>query len=200
MSSTYSHKLNSLQELYEHLPKIVKALNRNDSLAVAAATNPLLAFEYLGYEIHPELGQQIEKNARFGPNVATEISALQECIQKILGICDLEDPSTLRKLLTDRLQEKGVSYTSTVSDPDTRRHISAIEQLGAPYQPGAFKMAEDTDELEKLDPILPLLFRYRFLDSQFPRFSERSTFEKILLKDVQLPVQRIRFRLRSDNR
>lgn len=57
--------IDSVEKLRDHLPDILTAVNSDRQLAIAAAINPLLFLEDLGYELSPAVITEIEERGRF---------------------------------------------------------------------------------------------------------------------------------------
>src|SRR3974377_2210573 len=65
--------ITSIEQLQKHVPSIVKAVNADPSLALAAAVNPIFAIEELGYKIPANLRRSIEHRIRFSPEQARRL-------------------------------------------------------------------------------------------------------------------------------
>src|ERR1022692_113358 len=75
----------NLQQLQKHVPSIVKAVNADPSLALAAAANPLFAIEELGYQIPSGLRRTVEHRIRFSLDQLERLKKLSTEIHRELG-------------------------------------------------------------------------------------------------------------------
>ncbi len=190
MSDVDPVPINSLKELQKQMPRVLEALNANEALALAATGNPLLALEYLNFQLSPQARLEIEKRARFGPELEKEIDKLEKQIRYELGEeLNLVDRASLTAALKKRFKGKSSKKVKRV-----------IEFFGRSYRPGSPKEPDDLKDLEKLDPVLPALFRYNFLDRRYARFGTSEAFERVLNKELKVPIQKVRFRLQERSR
>ncbi len=61
------------------------SLNKDQNLLLAAASNPILALEELGYEMRSGILPEIEDKLRFRPHEVAKLSRLRESIYKEAG-------------------------------------------------------------------------------------------------------------------
>jgi hypothetical protein len=174
--------INSVEELQALGPALLKRVNSDQALAVAAAANPLLALTELGYELAPAVRQDLEERARFSKRQIAQRRKLQGELRRAAGRdVDVADPADLRRLLAEDL----------MVDADLPRDLSL------PIRPSA------DDPLERLrsahpaiDPILML----RALEAGAPRFASAERYRALRTGSIKLPALRLTARLATDRR
>jgi len=200
MSSTESININSLHELQLQMPRIVPAVNANPGLALAAAANPLLALEQLGYKLSSPAQAEIERYARFGPDNLKRLAELETEFGKLLTTKTMPaDPSEARALFEKSGYEpsdKSAAKTKTSLKP--AKNPSLATSLEAIF--ASKVLAEDEEkkllrELSAQHPGLPLLYQYRKIHRQRPAFATRSAFESILAGEKNTLVDQVEFSL-----
>ncbi|WP_446809119.1 hypothetical protein ACH50O_17950 [Methylomonas sp. 2BW1-5-20] len=200
MSSTESININSLHELQLQMPRIVPAVNANPGLALAAAANPLLALEQLGYKLSSPAQAEIERYARFGPDNLKRLAELEAEFGKLLTTKTMPaDPSEARALFEKSGHEpsdKAAANTKTTLKP--AKNQSLTTSLAAIF--ASKVLAEDEEkkllrELSAQHPGLPLLYQYRKIHRQRPVFASRSAFESILAGEKNTLVDQVEFSL-----
>jgi hypothetical protein len=202
MTQKKKTQIDSLRTLQRNMPRVLKEGNANPALALAAAANPLLALEHLGYEIAPEARQEIELHARFGPDKADEVVALEKSIYKAAGSeFDLADGDAVQETVYALLQpaKKGQAKEQKTQK---QRVTQALEALRvSPTRIRIGKTAVDPlAEFTDLHPILPLLVEHRQLERQHPRFASRDVFDSILSGERKTAVTSLKFRLQDRER
>ena len=60
-----ARRIDTLEDLQYLGPELLKRINADQGLAVAAAANPILALSELGYELAPAVRQDLEERSRF---------------------------------------------------------------------------------------------------------------------------------------
>jgi len=78
-------RISSWAELQSEAPAILERLNADKRLGVAAATNPVIAMEHLGYVIAPDARQSIADRLRLGPEAADTLAGLRSEISRQAG-------------------------------------------------------------------------------------------------------------------
>lgn len=199
-------KIDSWEELQQQITSILSQINADQSLALAAAMNPLLALEELDFEINPETRPSIEDRIRFNPRTALKLKDLREAIFRHAGHSfDINSPEALERVLFDELK---------IESGRPRKAKKVAKQLPeeTPRRPSTKPLpyrrkgsAPPTDELEVLreaHPLMEPLLEYRRLDASRPRLAPRRAYEAVRQGKRRLPVERIRGRLKTatDNR
>lgn len=142
------------------------SLNRDPNLLLAAAANPILALDEMGYKIKPDIRPKIEDNLRFKPSEITKISRLRKSIYKEAGKefnirAEEELNIVLFKELNIRLyDEKGCPIHKRI------RILKKGEE-------------DDLHLYSDLHPIIKPLLAFREIDASVHGFSDPSTYKRI---------------------
>lgn len=202
MAQKTNKQIGSLRTLQRNMPRVLKEGNANPALALAAVANPMLALEYLGYEIAPEARQEIELRARFGPEKADEVVALESAIFKAAGKeFDLTDGDAVQETVYALLQPATKSRAKGQKAKKQRVNHALDALRVSPTRVRIGKTAVDPlTEYTDLHPVLPLLVEYRLLERRHPRFASREVFDSILSGEMKTAVTGIKFRLQSRDR
>lgn len=173
--------ISSWEDLQREASAILERLNADATLGLAAAANPLLALEELGYEIEASARPDIEARLRFGPRVAPRALELVDRMREEVGRpVDPDDGEDVRRAIA----ELGV----TSLDAGTRQRSSR----------GA-RPKEHQDDLAPLrgaHPFIDTLLEYRKLAASAPRLAPREAFDAIRSGERTLPITRITGRLK----
>lgn len=178
-------KLNSWKQAQQEIGDILASLNADQSLILAAASNPLLALQELGYEIAENVRQECEDRIRLGPSGAQQLQSLREEIFKITGEpFDLNSPEALSATLSRLLNYK-------------RSHSLGAADVGPPIPTFNTTIAPDPlERMRGLHPIIEPLLEYRRLDASIPRFATREVYDEIRQGKRDLPITKITARLK----
>lgn len=96
--------IDSIEILRAHLPDILAAANSNEKLALAAAINPVLFLEDLGYELSPVVVTEIEERGRFSKRqIVRRRKAVARIDELAGGNADLSSAEAISSTL-ERLQ------------------------------------------------------------------------------------------------
>lgn len=178
--------LNSWQDAQHRIVQILAALNANSALLMAAAANPLLALEELGYEVNPEVQQDFVDRIRFGSTVAKQQQALRRKIFDAAGHSfDLNSSEALVAALGRVLKNKA-DAPSIPADAQPPRFT-----FGTPAAP------DPLEHLRGAHPIMEPLLEYRKTDATTPQFATRDDYTTIRLGKRVLPVTRLVANLQS---
>jgi hypothetical protein len=202
-------KIQSLPELQKRMPRILKAVNADPDLALAAGANPFFALEKLGYELTPQAQKSIERHARFGKEISKEVQTLEK---SILEMADqpipLDDNKKLGAWVSARIKvlKGGKGKKSQKEASQRKKEKQFLDQtltffessLATGFQLEALE-SEHIEALEKLDPLFSKLIRYQILQIRYPRFASQEVFEKILSKQIKTPITGITWRLQDAN-
>ena len=202
-SKRKSTRIGSLRELQKKMPRVLKALNANEPLALAAAANPLFALEALGYTLTEKAKREIERHTRFGAEGAAELTRLETAIFELTyKPFDLTNPEALHDTLEPLLRaESDVRKKSKKRKETQIAHV--LDVLKQPHRPVQFESRDEPDPLEAssaLHPVLPLLIAYRKLERSRFRFASREIFEQVLDNELSLPITKIRFKMQERSR
>lgn len=195
-------RLSSVRGLQRIMPRVLRALGKDPQLSLAAAANPLLALEALGYSLTDRASRQIERHARFGPAGAARLVELESSIFEIAGRrFDLRDPEAVRReiepLLLEAPAPKGKRKKAPYKKSEARKALAILERPLPPVRSTAEPEPDPLEPLGRLHPVLPPLVEHRKLERSQPRFSSREVFERVRQGELNLPVTKLRFRLQK---
>ncbi len=183
-------RIDSLKELHQLLPSILEQINADQSLAIAAAANPLIALEELGYHIDPEIRPDIEDHLRFKPEAMTQLKELRRQISKHAG--HTFDPNSPAELHTVLFEELKLPPGEVKRDKKERL---AVLTATTPFPPQLSWAPKVTDPLEKLrgkHPIIEPLLEYRQLEASTPRLASKELYEEIRTGKRPTKIVRVR--------
>ena len=152
--------LTSWREAQEQVGDILAALNETPALLMAAAANPLLALQELGYEVSADVRQLFEDRIRFGQSKAEQVHLIRQAIFDAAGRSfDLDSAEALAEVLSQVLETK-------IDAP-----ISMADAQPPRFSFGAQQQSDPLERLRGVHPILEPLLQYRTLDASTPRFA-----------------------------
>lgn len=178
-----TERIDSWAELRARAREIIERLNAERRLALAAAANPVLAVEHLGFVIEPEARCAITDRLRLGPEDGERLAGLREEVAGIAGRrVDPDDATDVRRLL----DEVGIS---PVGCPDT-----------APprWRPGGAG-ADPLGELRDRHPVMGPLLEYRRLSARAPGFAPQRLFDAVLAGELGPKVTVVTGRLQRES-
>lgn len=190
-------KIGSWEELQQQIQAILERVNADPDLAAAAAINPILALEELGYELEPGARQEVEDRLRFDPREAVRLRQLRKAAFEQAGReFDLDSPDELGRLLFEELripipqpEKKRPRQKRPAARPDTRP---------LPHRFSGQPEAEDPLEaLHGAHPVLEPLLEYRRLEASRPRLASRSLYEQVRQGKRRLAIRNLRGRLKA---
>ncbi|MBL7790763.1 MAG: hypothetical protein JNK77_00445 [Saprospiraceae bacterium] len=186
--------INSLKELQLQMPRILQSAKGDSRLALAAAANPLLALERLGYDLSDKASAEIEPYARYGPKGLARLKELQSAIENQLGAKAYSlDKDALKKIMEKDSNPQGKAKSQTLSP-------LLDEALDVIFAPRRTQRKSDKGleaRLAKAHPALTLLFEYQHLQRQHPAFASKQQFEQLLEGKTWSPFTQIEFQLKS---
>lgn len=201
--------IGSIEELRQQVPAILKRLNADQALLLAAAANPVFALEELGYRIPNELLRDLDRRIRFSPAERERLDALTVRLQEIAKVAfDPEDPAELERVLFARLalpelppppvrvaipeasplDDRG--RKASTSDPHVAATTPARPVAAAPVIPlhrlavryHAAATGAEPDVLHMLPgkhPILAPLLEYRAILARHAPFAPRAVYDRL---------------------
>lgn len=191
-------------ELQAEVATIVGRLNDDQSLARAAAVNPLYAIEELGYATDPAQRPEIEDRLRFRPRDAARLRQLRRRIIK-----EAErtfDPASDDEVLAV-LRELDVLPVRTAPKPAGGAYQQSVRRGAAGARPEPHQAVLRKDELAELleplrdaHPVVEPLLVYRRLELSEPRLAPRDLFDEVRRGVRKTPVTSIRAVLKSRRR
>jgi hypothetical protein len=186
-----SEPISSWEDLQREVSEILDRLNADPPLGLAAAVNPVLALEELGYRFEASARHSIEARLRFGPKVAPRAVELVERMTDQLGHpVDPDDDDAVRGALA----ELGVALPSSDASREAPRTPS-IERSQAAQEPRL--QDEHLESHTDAHPFVGTLLEYRKLAASAPRLAPRTDFDAIRRGERALPITRVTGRLRQ---
>lgn len=172
-----AHETVPLSAVQAKLSEILGRLNES-SILTAAAANPVLALEELGYPLDFEGRMELEDRARFSTRQAAERRRLRKQIFAAAGRSfDLQDPRAVHRLLTDDLQLVVLAEPEGLARPLVDR--------------------DPLHDLKDAHPVMAPLLAYRRLDSSVPSFAPRNLYARLRSGELAFPDLRLRARPRT---
>lgn len=176
----------SFKAFHKRVPQIVEQLSKDDSLAISALANPLMAIEELGYVLTTEVRKKVERILLYPPAERKHLQSLEKDIHDLAGeVFDIDDEKEIDRILFGKLQ---------LSKP--------IESLASPSYQVITKGAEFikgtrpqwSDQLKNIEnshAIVPPLLSYRKLRADRPGFAARELYQQLRNKTRKLPVTKV---------
>jgi hypothetical protein len=198
------HTIRSVEDLRRRVPAILRVINADESLALRAAANPLLALEELGYDISDELRPQIERRIRHGKAAIARLEALESRIYQLAGErFELGAPNELSRVLFERLKLRRVPKVQEFPLRKGLPSVPAAPEPGEPtalprYHAGRPKHPDPLASLRDAHPIMGPLLEYRALEAGQPPLATREVYEKLKRAGSSGPTLRLRARIQSD--
>lgn len=119
--------ITDIAQLQEQIGKLLDRFNKDQPLAMAAAVNPLLALEELGYRLAPAVRREIERRSRYTKRQLVRLESLRAELLQAVPDFPIEEFDVL---------SSPAGAAPTARDPaDSRRPDSARPRLASP--PGA---------------------------------------------------------------
>lgn len=179
-----SRTIESMKDLMAMVQEVIRDLNSDPHITVAALANPVLALEKLGYSLSPQFKREAELKLRFSDDKAKKLSKLQQAVFRAAGESfNLDSPGELGRVLRKFIKKKDVqlvqqtprmSWGSPVEDL-LKQHINA-------------------------HPMMKPLLEYRALEASEPRLASEEMFEEILEGKRKLPVRLTKVKFRFQKR
>jgi hypothetical protein len=176
-------EITRIEQLQERLGDLLSRINGDQRLAQAAAANPLLALEELGFRLAPEIRREIERRGRYSRRqLVRREGLLAEFTRSVPGYSieevDLLSAGEVRRLLREILK---VEPGRMPANLDLRRtRVTAGEKV--------------TDPLESVadaHPAIPTLIALRAIERQALGFASPSVYRAIRSGELKLPISAI---------
>jgi DNA polymerase family A len=179
--------ISSWKEAQTIAPTVLERLNADPSLLMAAASNPLLALQELGYEMSPSFREEFVDLIRFGTRGAIRLRQLRKEIFSQAGkVFDLDSPSELERLLFEHLN---------LPRPPSTAEIKALSAPDFSYTQQHKK--DPLATLREQHPLVDLLLEYRRLNARAPGLAPREFYDEIRAGKHQIPVVSLRVRFKT---
>lgn len=159
--------INTWEDLQKYASKIIASLNKDDNLKIAAATNPFLALEELGYKINFDVIGHIEDKMRFSTKTVAHLSKLRESIYQIAGKkFNIRYKDELNSVLFDELKIEAFDNKGCLVRQEIR-----IRQKG--------DTGDDLMPYVGLHPIIEPLLAFREIDASVSGFGDKNIYQRI---------------------
>jgi hypothetical protein len=187
-------ELGSWAEARANIRQILEGLNAAPALALAAAANPILALEELGYRIAPEARREVEDRLRFRPREAARLSALRRQIAEHAG--HPLDPDSPHELEVVLFEELGLAprdrARESAAGPDRALSVAPL-----PVQVGwAPAHSDPLEAIRGTHLIVEPLLEYRRLEASEPRLASAALYAELRSGKRSSPITRLRGRLK----
>jgi hypothetical protein len=181
-------RIESWSDLQAKAAQILDRLNADDRLALAAAANPLLALEQLGYVIAPEARTPIADRLRLGPDAAGTLTGLRAEMARLADrAVDPDDLEDLHRVLA----ELGIAGM----EPN---QLEAALDLSPPrWRPGGAG-PDPLEHLRDRHPVMGPLLEYRRVAAQKPPFAPPHVFARVVAGEVTPAVTAATGRLQRE--
>jgi DNA polymerase I-like protein with 3'-5' exonuclease and polymerase domains len=196
-------EITSIETLRERVPAILKQLNAQQNLLLAAAANPLLALEELGYRIPQSLRAELEERIRFSAADRKRLAELRSRIFKIAGESfDVDDPLVLEEVLFKRLKLAPLSPSPVSMRIAGKKEPQAVlPKLAVRYKvPGTTAQPDVLAELSERHPIVAPLIEYREITASQAPFAPRALYDRVRRGDLRGPAFKLQARLQKTRR
>jgi hypothetical protein len=176
--------IESIEHLQKHVPSIVRAVNADPALGLAAAVNPLYALEELGYRIPADLQRTVEHRIRFSEAQTGQLARLKAEIHEGLHKnFDIESDAELAAVLQKKLKlGKDQRFPAEIAH---QPQLKWTEQHADPLEP-----------LRSTHPVMPAILEYRKIEASEPRLGNRDLYDQVRRGAIKLPVKAVVFQLR----
>lgn len=175
--------IGSLADLQKHVPSIVKTVNADSQLAMAAAVNPIFAIEELGYQVPHGLRRTIEHRIRFSLHDFERLQKLSAEIHAEFGReFDIESDNELSHALHDKLKSQEVDRL-----PQSLTLIPRLSWVRSQPDP--------LEGLRERHHLVKLLVEYRKIEASAPRLATRQLYDEVRSGKTPIPAKSISFQL-----
>ena len=180
-------RIDSVAQLQSLTVTLLERLNADQSLARAAAVNPLLALEELGYELSPDVRQDLEERSRFTQKQIVQRRKLKEDLARAVGRdVDVTSPTDVRRLLVEDLK-LAHAVPHDLSLP------RAPPRVGARAQRAYSK--DSLEDLGNAHPVMKHLLAVRALEAAVPGFAAVDLYRAVRSGERKLPVVKLTGRI-----
>jgi hypothetical protein len=166
-------------------------INADPRLALAAASNPLLALEELGYAVAAEAKETIEAQLRFSAQALERRRELAAAIFRTAGReFGLDDPAEIQRVIVELAGARAskVRPRSRGSRAETQAD-RGVEHVAA--------QADSLEAMREAHPVVPLLIEYRSVEQRGRRLAPRELYDRIRRGDLRTGVTAVRLKQRT---
>lgn len=172
-------RISTYEELQSRLEEIVRAVAGDFRLALAAAANPLLALQELGYELQPRVSAIVEERARYSRLGRRRLREARRQVEAAAG--HPFDPGAPEQLHTLLNGEFGLGIPTEFLGPLSFRR---------PPERDADALAEYAEA----HPVVPLLLAYRALLATAPPLADEDDYRRLRSGEIDPPLTQLRVR------
>lgn len=166
--------ITDIAQLQEQITPLLERINSDSQLALAAASNPLLALEELGYRLAPPVRREIERRSRYTKRQLVRLDELHVQFARLVPNFPLEDIDLLAAAQVRRLLREGLAL------PD--QHIP--RELDMPPRPAPDPLAPLADA----HPAMPALLGLREIERGALRFASAERYRALRSGKLKLPI------------
>lgn len=169
--------ITDIAQLQEQVPTLLERINSDRHLALAAASNPLLALEELGYRLAPQVRREIERRSRYTRRQLARLETLRTEFAKLVPNFPLEDIDLLSAPQVRRLLREGLAV------PDQR----IPRDLDMPPRPAP----DPLEPLADAHPAVPILLDLREIERSALRFASADRYQQLRSGKLNLPIESV---------
>lgn len=194
-------RFDSFDELRRDVREILERINADEQLALAAAANPVLALQEIGYEISDEVERDLERRARFDRDERSRLAELEAEVFRHAGRpFDIGAADELETVLFEELRIPRPQRNPS-AEQQGREHKEKRERgpKAAPRVPNVGwgpRVPDPLEELADAHPVMGPLLEYRALEARHPRFAPRPLYERVRRGEAGVTL-RLRARLKD---
>ncbi|RSZ60738.1 hypothetical protein HF313_18435 [Massilia atriviolacea] len=166
-----------IAQLQEQIMALLERINSDRRLALAAAVNPLLALEELGYRLAPPVRREIERRSRYTKRQLVRLDALRADFARLVPDFAIEDADLLSSAQVRRLLRE------TLDIADARIPCDLDLPRGAGPDP--------LEALADAHPALPALLGLRDIERHALRFATHDQYRDVRSGKLSLPIEAI---------
>jgi hypothetical protein len=166
--------ITDIAQLQEQVATLLERINSDRHLALAAAANPLLALEELGYRLAPSVRHEIERRSRYTRRQLVRLEALRAEFARLVPNFPLEDVDLLSAAQVRRL------LSEVLDLPDER----IPRDLDIPPRPAPDPLAPLADA----HPVMPTLLGLRDIERRALRFASAERYRELRSGKRKLPI------------
>lgn len=172
-----STEITDIAQLQEQVSTLLQRINSDRHLALAAAVNPLLALEELGYRLAPSVRHEIERRSRYTKRQLVRLNALRAEFAGLVPNFPIEDANLLAAAQVRRLLREGLDI------PDQR----IPRDLDMPRRPAP----DPLEPLSDAHPAMPALLGLRDIERSALRFASAERYREVRSGKLILPIESV---------
>ena len=170
-------EITDIAQLQKQVAALLERINSDPQLALAAAVNPLLALEELGFRLAPAVRREIDRRSRYTRRQVVRLDALRAQFVQIIPNFPIEDVDVLDAAQVRRLLRENLDV------PDQR----IPRDLAMPPRPAPDPLAPLADAHPALEALLGL----RDVERSALRFAAPERYREIRSGKLALPIKAV---------